>query len=259
MPGLPAMRFDERNGTSVLERGFRLLRAFAPRGGQLPLAELAKRAELPKTTAFRLANQLVALGALERHGDSYGLGMQLFEMGSIVPRQRRLRDAALPFMQDLYEATHETIHLGVVDGDEVLYIDKIAGRRGSRVDTQVGTRKPLYCTALGKAILARSSPAFVAKTIDRKLTRHTPYTVTSPAALRKQFDRIVAEGVAFDREEYSLGISCVASALVDRAGMAIGAISITGPTSRFRPESYAAAARAAALGISRALGDLPIG
>jgi len=95
-----------------------------PSGCVLSLSELARRAKLPKATAFRLVNQLVVLGALERNGDGYELGVRLFEFGSMVGRQRRLRDEALPFMEDLYEATHETIHLGALDGLEVLYVEK---------------------------------------------------------------------------------------------------------------------------------------
>jgi DNA-binding IclR family transcriptional regulator len=247
------MRFDERNGSSVLDRGFRLLQAFGPEESQLALSELARRANLPKATAFRLANQLLGLGVLERKGEAYRLGMRLFEIGSIVPRQRRLRDAALPFMEDLYEAAHETIHLGVLDGFEVLYIDKIAGRRSSGVDTHVGTRKPLYCTALGKVIMAYSKPRLMRTVLKTKLVRYTPYTIISGERLAQELALAAKTGVAYDREEYKLGISCVASPLTDQSGQAVGALSITGPTDRFPPDRFAAAVRTAALGVSRAL------
>ena len=110
---------------------------------------------------------------LERVGEEYQLGLKLFELGNSVARQRELREAALPFMEDLYEATHETIHLGVLDDAEVLYVEKIAGRRGCTVPTTLGTRKPLYCTGLGKAILAYSTPQLVQAVIQNGLPRRT--------------------------------------------------------------------------------------
>ncbi len=113
----------------MLERAFSLLEALGSDGTSVGLAELARRAGLPKATAYRLANQLIDLHVLERAGQEYQLGLKLFELGNSVARQRELREAALPFMEDLYEATHETIHLGVLDETEVLYVEKIAGRR----------------------------------------------------------------------------------------------------------------------------------
>jgi len=245
------MRSDQRNGTCVLDRGFRLLEAFMPSGCVLSLSELARRAKLPKATAFRLVNQLVVLGALERNGDGYELGVRLFEFGSMVGRQRRLRDEALPFMEDLYEATHETIHLGALDGLEVLYVEKIVGRRRSPVPTDVGTRKPLYCTGLGKAILSQSHADLVKAVVAAGLSPHTPRTITSSAQLRRELSKATAEGVAYDWEEFKIGTNCVASPIRDEAGVATGALSVTGPTGRFDPERAAPAVRNAAMELSR--------
>lgn len=150
------MRSAEWDTSSVLVRAFCVLDAFVPEGGEMGLSELVRRTGLPKATVHRLATQLVDIGALEKMGDRYRPGLRLFELGSVVVRHRRLRDSALPLMEDLYEATHETVHLGIPDGLDVLYLEKIVGPRGSPVSTRVGTRKPLYCTALGKAMLAFS-------------------------------------------------------------------------------------------------------
>lgn len=257
MSAWAAMRSDDRNGTSVLGRAFRCLDALYPDGLELGLAELARRAELPKATTYRLAAQLVELGALERSGQRYRLGIRLFEMGSSVVRQRRLRDAALPFMEDLYEATHETIHLGVINDAEVLYIEKISGRRRSPVGTQVGRSQPLYCTALGKAILAFSSEEVVRSVICAPLKRHTPYTIVSQEGLMRDLNEIRANGVAYDREEFSLGIICVAAPLLDRTGKARAALSVTGPITRFNAEQSAAAVQTAARALVRDIAGSP--
>jgi IclR family transcriptional regulator, acetate operon repressor len=253
------VRSAERTGSSVLERAFALLEVVGSDGTSVGLAEMARRAALPKATAYRLANQLIELHALERVGNKYQLGLKLFELGSSVARQRELREAALPFMEDLYEATHETIHLGVLDDAEVLYVDKIAGRRTCTVPTTLGTRKPLYCTGLGKAILAYSSPQLLREVIQNGLPRRTRYTITDPHRLEVELARAGETGVAYDREEYELGIACVGSPLLNAAGRAWAAISVTGPTTRFRPERTATAVRTAALGLTRVLGIRVVG
>jgi DNA-binding IclR family transcriptional regulator len=250
---MQAMRSTGRTGGSVLQRAFSLIEAFGSDGASVGLAELARRAGLPKATAYRLANQLIDLHVLERAGQEYQLGLKLFELGNSVARQRELREAALPFMEDLYEATHETIHLGVLDDAEVLYAEKIAGRRTCTVSTALGTRKPLYCTALGKAILAYSGPQLLENVIKDGLIRRTRYTITEPHRLQLELSRAAETGVAYDREEYELGITCVGSPLLNRAGRAWAAISVTGPTTRFHPERTATAVRTAALGLTRVL------
>lgn len=250
---MQGMRSTGRTGTSVLKRAFCLLEVLGSDGTSVGLAELARRAGLPKATAYRLANQLIDLHVLERVGQEYQLGLKLFELGNSVARQRELREAALPFMEDLYEATHETIHLGVLDDIEVLYVEKIAGRRKCAVPTTLGSRKPLYCTGLGKAILAYSTPQLVEAVIQNGLPRCTRYTITDPHRLERELTRAAETGVAYDREEYELGITCVGSPLLNRAGRAWAAISVTGPATRFRPERTAAAVRTAALGLTRVL------
>jgi len=254
---MQAVRSDERNGQTVLERAFRLLDAFGSEGRCLGLAELARSSKLPKATTFRLANQLVELGALERNLGGYTLGMRLFELGSMVSAQRRLRDAALPLMEDLYEATHETVHLAVRDGLRVLYIEKIRGNRSAPTRTQIGTRRPLHCTALGKAILAQSDETLTQAVIDAGLTRFTPYTITSPQRLLGELDTARREGVAYDREEFQLGVTCVAAAVIGHGHDVHAALSVTGLTGRFHTERQAAAVRTATLTVSRQLGYVP--
>src|SRR6266516_5207327 len=114
--GRPFRAVYDDASRSVLARGLRLLDAFGSGDTTLTLTELAERTGLPKPTAYRLLSQLVAWGGLERDGCAYRIGMKLFVLGQRVPLQRRLRDAALPYLEDLYEATHENIHLSVLDG-----------------------------------------------------------------------------------------------------------------------------------------------
>ncbi|GAA1382210.1 IclR family transcriptional regulator [Pseudonocardia kongjuensis] len=245
------MRSIERTaGPSVLGRAFSLLDVLSTGTGSLGLAELARRADLPKATAFRLANQLIELQVLERVGSEYQLGVKLFELGTGT-RNQELREVALPFLEDLYEAVHETIHLAVIDGSEVLYVEKIVGRRTCAASSARGARKPMYTTALGKAMLAFAGPRMLETVVQNGLVRRTPYTISTPGRLHQDLQRIRESGVAYDREEHDLGITCVASPLLDRQGRSRGAISVTGPTTRFKPERFAPAVRTAALGLNR--------
>lgn len=253
------MRSAEWDTTSVLVRAFCVLDAFVPEGGEMGLSELVRRTGLPKATVHRLATQLVDIGALEKMGDRYRPGLRLFELGSVVVRHRRLRDSALPLMEDLYEATHETVHLGIPDGLDVLYLEKIVGPRGSPVSTRVGTRKPLYCTALGKAMLAFSPGELLRAVLAGGLTAHAPRTIVLPDLLMAELEKARQNGLAYDFEEYVPGTSCVASPILDRNRLAIAALSVTGPVTRFDPERYAPAVRTAALTLSRTLSGARLG
>jgi IclR family transcriptional regulator, acetate operon repressor len=223
------MRSAESNGRSVLARSFRVLDAFGPGAEELTLSELARRSNVPKGTLHRMVGQLVEVGVLERVHGQYRLGFHLFELSRLVPFVRRLREAALPYMQELYEATHQVVHLGVPKDLEVLYLERIAGRNSFACPTQTGGRMPLYCTSLGKAMLAFSEPALVEQVIRAGLRPLTPYTITVPHVLQRALDRTRDRGVAFDHEESRQGLSCVGAPIL-RNGVPIAALSIAGPT-----------------------------
>lgn len=239
----------------MLGRAFTILGAYGPADRRLTLAEITRRTGIPKPTVHRLAGELLALGVLEGERGVYRLGMRMFEFGQLVPGQRDLREAALPFMEDLYEAAHETVHLAVLDGIEVLYIEKIAGHRRVAAGSRIGGRLPAHCTAVGKALLAVSPPGVLEAVLAEGLARRTAFTITVPSVLHRQLTQAARAGVAYEREESDLGVTCVASAVQGFGNRAMAAISITGPVTRLEPERYAPAVRLAALGLSRRLGN----
>ena len=163
----------------------RILGAFDIDHPAMSLADLRRRTALAKSTVHRLVSTLVDAQYLERDDGQLQLGLRLFELGQLVPRQRALRDAALPFMEDLFEVTHETVQLGVRDGIDILYVEKIMGHRTVRSPSRVAGRMPLYCTAIGKALLAYSDPEVVEEVIEAGLRPRTPYTIVSPQLLRE--------------------------------------------------------------------------
>jgi IclR family acetate operon transcriptional repressor len=242
-----------RDECSLISRTFSILDTFTTQDGSLGVAELAKRTGLPKTTVRRIASNLVRVGALEPNQGDFRLGLYLFELGLLVPDQRRLRDAALPFMTDLYEISKEVIHLGVLDGRDVLYIVKLAGRNQVPLPTREGGRMPATCTSLGKAILAFSPRATIKATIDSGLTRVTPYSIVEPSVLLDQLAQTARDGVAYEREESVLGTVCIGAPIFGRDRSVRAAISVAGPGSRFQPDRMAAAVRVAAFALSRQL------
>ena len=247
----------QRDGAarSVLERAFTILGAYGPADRKLTLAELTRRTGIPKATVHRLAGELRELGVLEGERGVYRIGIRMFELGQLVPLQRDLRNAALPFMQDLFEATHETIHLAVLDGTDVLYIDKISGHRRVAAGSRVGGRLPAHCTAVGKAMLAVSPPGALDTLLAAGLAPRTAFTITNPSVLKRQLATAARAGVAYEREESDLGVTCVASPVYGFGRHVVAAMSITGPVGRLRPERYAPAVHLAALALSRRLGS----
>jgi IclR family acetate operon transcriptional repressor len=243
---------DER---SLILRTFSILDTFTTKDSSLGLAELAKQTGLPKTTVHRIASNLVRVGALERGDGDFRLGLYLFELGQLVPEQRRLRDAALPFLVDLYEASKEVIHLGVLAERDVLYVVKIAGHDQVPLPTREGGRMPATCTSLGKAILAFSPRATIKATIEGGLTRITPYSIVEPSVLLDQLAQIARDGVAYEREESVLGNVCVGAPILEPGRQVRAAISVAGPTSRFQPDRMAAAVRVAASATARRLAN----
>ena len=238
---------------SVLARGLRLLGAFGASDTELTLTELAERTGLPKPTAYRLLNELVSWGGLERTGRCYRLGMSMFVLGQRVPRQRELREAALPYLEDLYEATHENVHLAVLDGTQTLFLEKVTGHRSMPIGSRVGGRMPAYATATGKVFLAFGPPEYLRRVLDEGLVRITPRTTVVPALLRQELEQTVRRGYGINREEIEVGVSAVAAPVFDHRERVIAAISITGYAHRLDLERLAPALRTAARSLSREL------
>lgn len=238
---------------SVLGKTMAILHAFHPEDRALALAELVRRTGLHKATAHRLAGDLVTHGLLDRVEGGYRLSDRLFELGMLASRQRELHEMATPFLQDLYERTHETVHLGVRDGHEVVYVAKITGHRRSRAPSRAGGRMPLTCTGIGKALLAHSAPVVQREVLNAPMERRTPRTIVAPGILHRQLGKIRQTGIAFEHEESALGVTCVAAAVIGPDDEPVAAISVTGPVGRFRPQAYAHAVRTAAGAVSSLL------
>ncbi|MDG5486999.1 IclR family transcriptional regulator [Mycolicibacterium gadium] len=250
----PTVGLTGDDDRSALGRAESLLAAFDANHQSLSLAGLVARTNLPRTTTYRTAEHMVRLSWLMRENGRYAIGRRLFEISSLIAFRMQLREAALPYMQDLYEATHATVHLAVRDNLDVLYAEKISGHRRATGASRVGGRLPLYCTAVGKAILAHSPQAVVDAVIDAGLVRYTKTTCTNPGQLRAELGVIRRTGLAYDHGEYEAPVHCVASPIVGPKGLA-GAVSVTGTEQTTRVNSLGYAVRMAALGAARDVPD----
>jgi DNA-binding IclR family transcriptional regulator len=242
-----------RNAKSSLLRALGLLDAFRAGTDELTLTELARLADVPKTTAHRMVADLVEWGALERTETGLRLGIRLFEFGHLVPAQRGLRDLALPYLEDLYETTRQTANLAVRDGHDIVYVEKLVSRGRLVPHSRTGGRLPVHCTALGKAILAFSPAEVVDGVIAAGLRPITSKSITDAPRLHRDLAGIRERRVAFDVEESRLGMFCAASPLVTAGRTVVGALSITGMDSMSTARRFAPAVLTAALSLSRLL------
>lgn len=230
---------------SVLERSALILDTF-PGGTVLSLAEAVARTGLPRSTTHRILVDLVDLGWLVRVNGKFELGMALFELGERVGLKHRLRAAAIPYMQDLYSVTEQTVHLAVRDGNEAVYVEKIHGHTALSLPSQIGGRLPLTCTAVGKALLGAESSDVREHILAQPLRRYTPNSITDPKRLARELDSVRRTGVAVEREEAAVGGCCLASPVI-LDGRPTAALSVSVPAEQFKPELLAPAVRTAAL------------
>ncbi len=214
-----------RNATSFL-RGLSVLDAFRPDDTELSLTQIAQRVNLPKSTAHRLVADLVVWGGLERTETGLRLGMRLFELGRFVPVQRELAEVARPFLEDLYNITKKTVNLAVLNKTEIVYIEKLEAPN-SPTASRAGSRLPLHCTALGKAMLAFSPLALSDQIIQRGLAAVTERSITSVATFRRELAAVRTTRLAFDREELAPGLFCIGTPIFDSRGALLGAISVS--------------------------------
>ncbi|WP_329284945.1 IclR family transcriptional regulator [Streptomyces sp. NBC_00691] len=197
-----------------------VLAAFDREHPSQTLSEIAQRTGLALSTAHRVVTELAAWGALERGEDgSWHVGLRLWEIASGCPRTQILRDVALPFMQDLYEVTHENIQLAVREGSELVFVERIAGHRSVELLTMVGSRFPVSSTGMGRVLLAHAPRDVQEEVLEAPLRAWTPHTVTDPRTLRTQLDRIRREQVfVSDRQLSETTVAVATPVRIGRTG-----------------------------------------
>jgi len=241
-------------GTGTLGKALAVLDIVARAPGPMRFTDILHQSGQPRGTLHRQLSNLVEEGVLTLNRDhSYALGLRLLQFASRTWAGNEFRAIAEPHLRHLHEATGETVHLGVLRGMEVVYLDKVEGQQSVRMYSQIGNASPVYCTGVGKAALSVLPPE-KAEAIVRGLTfkRHTEHTLDGPDALLAELDDIRRTGNAYDREEHEIGIRCVAAPIHSTDRAFVAGVSVTGPAYRVgmaQLDGWAGRARATAAAI----------
>jgi DNA-binding IclR family transcriptional regulator len=222
-------------GLSSVGNAARLLKAFLSREKEIGVSELSRRLGLGKSTVHRLHTTLVSEGLVEKDPQTggYRLGIVMFELGQAVRVHLDLHAAVGPVLTALREETHESCQVGVLDGHEVVYVDRLESSHTLRLMNETGRRVPIHCTSSGKVLLAHLPPDARENVLEAApLAALTPRTIVDPDQLAKELDRVRARGWAEAVEEREVGVASIAAPIRDVSGTVVAAISIGGPAAR---------------------------
>ena len=245
---------------SSVQNAARLLKEYSKGNRDIGVTELSRRLGIGKSTAHRLLNTLAAEGLLDQdpHTGAYRLGLVMYELGASVALHTDLHEACSPVIDQLRNATKETVQVAVLDGREVVYIERRESAQTLRLFGRVGYRNDAHCTSTGKLLLAALTPHTLEKTLkDWKLKPHTPHTITQLNSLRAEISEIRKRGWAENINESEMGVASVAAPIRNGMGEVIAAVSVAGPLQRVSGDSMKRFARPcieAGVAISRRLG-----
>lgn len=222
----------EKNGRiQTIDRALMVLNCFSEHQSELKLSEIVEEVGLNKSTAHGILNTLKYHGLISQDEEShkYRLGLGLLELGSRAAKSLNVIHIAGPKIRKLCREIEETVHLGTLDGEEMIYIDKIESWQSMRIASSVGARLPAYSTGMGKAIMAFLSEEELLKSIPDVFRPFTPNTIMNMDDLLKELEKVRANGYAIDNEELSIGLKCVAAPIFNHEGNAKYSISVSGP------------------------------
>ncbi|MGH2558762.1 MAG: IclR family transcriptional regulator [Thermomicrobiales bacterium] len=246
---------------STLDKGLRILELLAEEDSRhgLTLTEIGRALGMHRSTLFRFLATLRPRGYLERDpvSDRYRLGARVLTLSGAFLDALDIRDVARPELEMLCDETQELVHLATLDHDDVVTIERIEGRQPVSLQTGIGERRPAYCTASGKAILAYLPTEKLDSVLAQGMPAYTSRTITSPMRMREHLARVRTRGYAVDDEERIEGVRCVASPVFGHDGEVVAAVSVAAPSHRASDERLSqigARCRVAADAVSRRLG-----
>lgn len=231
------MKANVSMGIQSVSRAIQIIRCFE-NYEELGVTEISKMVELHKSTTFGLISTLEVNKLLEKNDytGKYRLGLELFRLGTKV--NSTLRHLAIPYLEQLVKMYQETVNLVVIDDLSVIYLEKVESTRSMRISTMVGGRLPLYCTAVGKAIMANMPMEELNRMLSRmEFTKYTDKTVYDTKSILETLEKAKSNGYAEESEELEIGLSCVAAPIYNHFNNPFAAISLSGPTFRMN-ESF---------------------
>jgi DNA-binding IclR family transcriptional regulator len=240
-------------GESSLTRAVRVLEAFGPDEPELTVSEIARRSGLHVATASRLVGHLAEHGLLSRGEDRrVRIGMRMWELASRASPTRSLRDSAMPYLEDLHAVVGHHVQLAVLDGDEVLFLERLTARDAVINYSRIAGRLPLHISSSGLVFLAYGPAELTERVLARPLERYTAATITDPDRLRATLDQVRRQGLAFLPGHVHEDATGIAVPVRDGLGAVVAALSVIVPNDE-RAVSAVPALLAAARGIGRSL------
>lgn len=220
--------------TGTLGKAITVLDIVASSDEPMRFTDILARCNQPRGTLHRQLSNLVEEGLLSANRDhSYSLGLRLLKFAAKAWAGNQFRTIAEPHLRALHDRTGETVHLGVLRGTEVIYLDKVESRQAVRMYSQIGNASPVFCTGVGKAALAALPDDRLARVIgDIRFRRFTEHTLTTADRLLAEIEDIRRDGNAYDREEHEIGIRCVAAPVYSADRALVAGVSVTGPAYR---------------------------
>jgi IclR family KDG regulon transcriptional repressor len=226
---------SDRYRIHVIDRAAQILDCFGFDHQELSVSEIGAKTHLHRSTAHRILMALEYNDLIQQNPENgkYRLGIKLFRLGHQAVSHLNLREICRPFLTRIMNETKETVHLAVLDEDQVLYLDKVEGPHALRMPSRVGRRIPTYCTSLGKAMLSCLDDQEVKNIFRNQILRpYTANTVKNLNQLLTELRMIRKRGYSIDNEEIELGLRCVGAPIKDYTGAMVGAISVAAPSAR---------------------------
>ena len=225
------------NTVKSLKRAIAVLDCFSQKEPELSVTEIARKLDMQKSTIFNILSTFQESGILIKNpsNSKYRLGYKLLHLSYIINSGISIREDFLPFLKEIANTTGEVCYFGLLDGLEVLYIDAVYPLTQLQARNILGERAPLYCTGLGKAMLANLSEDQINAVLTGPMPPFTKCTITDPDVLRNELEEIRQNGFTVDNMEHEFGIRCVAVPVFGLSGNVLGAVSVSGPSPRFDP------------------------
>lgn len=230
---------------NTLIKGMQLLETLSGRDSAVGVSELALQLGMGKSNVHRTLQALVELGYVINEEGRYRASLKMWELGARVIARLNVRQAALPAMHWLLDETRETVHLSVLDGEQVMYVDKLDSPEPVRAYSEMGGRAPAYCVATGKVLLAwRERTQLTLHPVSLKREAFTPTTIINAAEMAQELARIRSQGFAVNRGEWRASVWGVAAPITDGTGSVVAAIGVSGPATRIKPAGVRLLAKA---------------
>ncbi len=237
------MSITDRNrnkSVQVLERGFAILEEIARNNGEAPLAVLGKGLQIPRSTIHRILSSLMDLGYVDQNPESgwYRMGLKVLALSSVILENLDIRRVAHKYLEDLMDETGHTANLVVLDRNEVVYIAKVTGKKGSGTFSLIGTRAPVHVTGAGKVLLSELAQMDIIQMLRTKgMSKLTKYSITEIEAFLDELVKVRKQGYAFDNQECEMGARCIAVPVRDHTGRIIASVSISGAANQLKTDS----------------------